>query len=51
MACNVFYLKETSLDAVLVENTMPEFHMAHTTVMNKSHSGRVDVPKPGDPLI
>ncbi len=53
MACNVFYLKETSLDAILIESTAPEFHVASTKVSgtHKSHSGRVDVPKPGDPLI
>ena len=53
MACNVFYLKETSLDAILGETTAPEFHVASTKVSgtHKAHTGRVDVPRPGDPLI
>ena len=53
MACNVFYLKETSLDAVLHEHDEHAVHAAHTKVIgvHKSHSGRVEVAKPGDPLI
>ena len=53
MASNVFYLKETSLDAVLVESTNPAFNVASTKVIgnHKAHTGRLEVPKPGDPLI
>lgn len=52
MASNVFYLKETSLDAVLVESVNMGFNTAGTRmVVNVAHSGRVDVPKPGDAII
>jgi hypothetical protein len=53
MASNVFYLKETSLDAVLVETQEAVFHSATTTVLggiHAAHSGRIDVPKPGEPI-
>lgn len=50
MASNVFYLKETSLDAVLGEVEEPHFHAASTTIFgtSRAHSGRVELPKPGD---
>lgn len=50
MASNAFYLKETSLDAILNEVNTPEFHSANTKVagLHKAHTGRVDVEKPGD---
>ena len=53
MASNVFYLKETSLDAVLVESDHPAFNAANTTVFAgaRAHTGRVDVPKPSDPIL
>lgn len=53
MATNVFYLKETSLDAVLLDTCAPAFNAASTKVVgvNMAHTGRVDVPKPGDALI
>lgn len=53
MASNVFYLKETSLDAVLVETDDIGFNAASTRVIgvNMSHSGRLEVPKPGDEII
>lgn len=41
MACNVFYLKETSLDAALLENSMAEARGATTTIIGAAlaHSG------------
>lgn len=54
MAANVFYLKETSLDAILVETQEAAYHPAPTKVFSgrsAAHTGRVDVPKPGDPIV
>lgn len=52
MAFNVFYLKETSLDATLQEDTAPYKSASPKVVsVNMAHSGRVDVPKLGDPLV
>ncbi len=53
MATNVFYLKETSLDALLNEEEDLDFHRANTKVVgvHKAHTGRVEVPKPGDSFI
>ncbi len=53
MASNAFYLKETSLDAILHETEAPEFNTASTKVagLHKAHTGRVDVEKPGDALL
>ena len=52
MASNVFYLKETSLDAVLLD-VAPAFNAANTKVVgvHMAHTGRVDVPKPGDAIL
>lgn len=51
MASNVFYLKETALDAIAIESNEAPFHSATTTVRGgAAHSGRVDVPKPGEPI-
>lgn len=52
MASNVFYLKETSLDAILNDDAADEFHMADTRIgQRKAHTGRVDVPKPNESLF
>lgn len=53
MASNVFYLKETALDAVLIESSDAGFNAASTRVVgvNMAHTGRIDVPKPGDSII
>ncbi len=51
MASNVFYLKETALDATLGDTTEHSFHSASTRVASGHHTGRVDVQKPGDALI
>jgi hypothetical protein len=51
MASNVFYLKETAVDAIVTESNDAVFHAAPTTVRGgASHSGRVEVPKPGEPI-
>ena len=52
MAANVFYLKETSLDAVLVESSEETFHAVATTVLGTklAHTGRLRVPEPGEPI-
>jgi hypothetical protein len=42
MASNVFYLKETALDAAMHEHDeISAFHHAATTVMGLAHTGRV----------
>ena len=43
MACNVFYLKETSLDAALLEARLPGQHHAAATVLSAavSYTGRL----------
>jgi hypothetical protein len=54
MASNVFYLKETSLDAIMVESQEVAYHPVTTKVLGGrtvAHTGRVDVPKPGDPIV
>lgn len=53
MASNAFYLKETSLDALLNVPASSMFNPASTKVMgqHKAHTGRVEVEKPGEPLI
>lgn len=51
MANNVFYLKETALDAVLIESRESTYHAVVTTVLgggSVAHTGRVDLPKPGE---
>lgn len=53
MASNVFYLKETALDAIIVESSEATFHAVTTTIFSGSglaHTGRVNVPKPGEPI-
>ena len=52
MACNAFYLKETAIDALISIQDDP-FHSADTKVVgqHKSHTGRVEVEKPGEPLV
>lgn len=52
MACNVFYLKETALDAVIVETREVTYHAVATTILGGelAHSGRVEVVKPGEPI-
>lgn len=53
MACNVFYLKETALDAITMDEHEATFHAVATTILggtNAAHSGRVDVPKVGEPI-
>ncbi|MES2983917.1 MAG: hypothetical protein V4735_01870 [Pseudomonadota bacterium] len=52
MASNVFYLKETSLDAILLDTQEAGYHPAAPTIMgrNAAHTGRVELPKPGDPI-
>ena len=53
MATNVFYLKETALDAVIVETREATYHAVATTIFggnNLAHSGRIEVPKPGEPI-
>lgn len=53
MASNVFYLKETTLDAITMDDHEATFHAVATTILggtNATHSGRVDVPKVGEPI-
>lgn len=53
MAMNVFYLKETALDAVTVETREATYHAVATTIFsgnNLAHTGRVEVVKPGEPI-
>lgn len=53
MANNVFYLKETALDAIATEGSEATFHAVATTILggsNAAHSGRVEAPKPGEPV-
>lgn len=49
MASNVFYLKETALDATLHE-AEHAFNVASTKIGEKAHTGRIDVPKPYETL-
>lgn len=51
MAANVFYLKETTLDTLMMDAYSAGFSMASTTVIGLetlAHTGRLDVPKPGN---
>ncbi len=53
MAANVFYLKETALDAVVVDTREATYHAVATTIFgggNAAHTGRVEVAKPGEPV-
>lgn len=53
MASNVFYLKETALDAIAVDAHEATYHAVATTILggpSAAHSGRLEVPKPGDPI-
>jgi hypothetical protein len=53
MASNVFYLKETALDAIAMDEHEATFHAVATTILggtNTAHSGRVDVPKLDEPI-
>ena len=52
-ASNVFYLKETALDAVMVSSAEALYHTAAPMVLGGSHvahSGRVEAPKIGEPI-
>jgi hypothetical protein len=54
MASNVFYLKETSLDAMLTDAQASPYHAVSTTVTagaTVAHTGRVRVPEPGEPIV
>jgi len=53
MATNVFYIKETALDAVAVSSSEATYHAVATTIFggaSASHTGRVEVVKPGEPI-
>lgn len=53
MASNVFYLKETALDAVAVSSKEATYHAVATTIFgggSAAHTGRVEVVKPGEPI-
>jgi len=53
MASNVFYLKETAIDAVTMDEREATYHAVATTILGgstASHSGRVEAPKPGEPI-
>jgi hypothetical protein len=53
MASNVFYLKETALDAVSIASSEATYHAVATTIFggsNAAHSGRLEVIKPGEPV-
>ena len=52
MAANVFYLKETALDAVVIDTTEATYHAVATTIFggNLAHTGRLEVAKPGEPV-
>lgn len=53
MAANVFYLKETALDAVTIDTREATYHAVVTTVLggeSVAHSGRLEVEKPGEPI-
>ncbi len=53
MATNVFYLKETALDAMMVDTRDATYHAVVTTVLsgnNVAHTGRLEVVKPGEPI-
>jgi len=54
MASNVFYLKETSLDALLLDESASSYHAVNTKVTGGTtvaHTGRVRVPEPGEPIV
>jgi hypothetical protein len=53
MAANVFYLKETALDAITVDSREATYHAVATTIFGGgtlAHTGRVEVVKPGEPI-
>lgn len=53
MASNVFYLKETALDAVIVDTREATYHAVATTIFGGgalAHTGRLEVVKPGEPI-
>lgn len=53
MASNVFYLKETALDAIAVDAHEATYHAVATTILggtSAAHSGRLEAPKPGEPV-
>ena len=53
MAANVFYLKETAMDAISVESSEATYHAVATTIfggLSAAHTGRVEVLKPGTPV-
>ncbi len=53
MANNVFYLKETALDAVAISTSEATYHAVATTIFggaSAAHTGRVEVVKPGEPI-
>jgi len=53
MSSNVFYLKETALDAVMISSAEALYHTATPMVLggsNVAHSGRVEAPKIGEPI-
>lgn len=53
MASNVFYLKETALDAIAIDETESTFRAVATTIFGgttTAHSGRVEAPKLGEPI-
>jgi hypothetical protein len=52
MAANVFYLKETALDAVIINEREATYHAVATTVFggrSMAHSGRVEALKAEEP--
>jgi hypothetical protein len=53
MASNVFYLKETALDAVAVSTAEATYHAVATTIFggrSAAHSGRLEAAKPSEPV-
>lgn len=50
MANNVFYLKETALDATLTDSRESAYHSATTTIISSllAHTGRVELKTPAD---
>ena len=53
IASNVFYLKETALDAISVDETEATYRAVATTILggtSTAHSGRVEAPKLGEPI-
>ncbi len=52
MASNVFYLKETALDAIVNEAGEPHYSIAAPQIQGAgtAHSGRLEAEKPGEPI-